>query len=198
MHNIPYVVNQVMPLLQWDIWQSLYGQSLMPALEHSIHPETRKQTWNFFMSLLLSQQKNILGNIQQLTIIKTWYTIYHHHQDFMHNIPASVNPVTPLLQWDIWQYMYGHGVMPTLKHSIHTETRKQTRNYLMSLRMSQQNNILRNIYKTINHHRLDAQSGFYAQYTCVCKSSDAFASMRYLTISVWPLCNANIKALHPS
>ena len=42
-----------------------------------------------------------------------------------------------------------------------------------------------------------ASSGFYTQYTCICKSSDAFAFMRYLTISVWPLSDANVKALDP-
>ena len=140
MHNIPVLVNPVTPLLQWDIWQSLYGYSVMPTLKHSIHSEMRKRTWNNLMSLLMSQQKNILGNIyiQELTIIKTWCTLYHHHQDFMHNIPVLVNPVTPLLQWDIWQSLYGHSVMITLKHSIHPETRKQTWNYFMSLLMSQQ------------------------------------------------------------
>ena len=133
MHSIPVLVNQVTPLLQWDIWQSLYGHNVMPALKHSIHPETRKQTWNYFMSLFMPQQKNIFGSIyiQQLTIIKTWCTLYYHHhqQHFVHNIPASVNPVTPLLQWDIWQSLYGHNVRPTLTHSIHPETRKQTWNY---------------------------------------------------------------------
>ena len=194
MHNIPASVNPVTPLLQWDIWQSLYGHSVMPALKHSVHPETRKQTWNYFMSLLISQQKNILGNIyiQELNIIKIWCRIYihYHHQDFMHNIPVSLNPVTPLLQWDIWQSLYGRCLMPTLKHSIHTEMRKQTWNNFMSLLMSQQKNNLGNIYTTFNHHQNlrynIASSGFNAQYTCFCKSSDAFASMRYLTISVWP------------
>ena len=63
----------------------------------------------------------LVTNIQQLIIIKTWCTIYHRHQDFMHNIPVSVNPVTPLLQWDIWQSLYGHSVMPSLKHSRFVE-----------------------------------------------------------------------------
>ena len=67
--------------------------------------------------------------------------------------------------------------------------------------MSQHKNILGNMYSTINHHQNlmynIASSGFYTQYTCICKSSDAFASMRYLTISVWPLPDANVKALDP-
>ena len=120
----------------------------------------------------------------------------------MHNIPFVVNPVTALLLWDIWQSLYGNCVMPALEHSIHPETRKQTWNYFMSLLMSQQKNSLGNICTTFNHHQNlrynIASSGFYAQYTFCCKSSDAFASMRYLTISVWPLPDANIKALHPS
>ena len=191
MHNIPFLANPVTPLLQWYIWQSLYGHRVMPTLKHSIHPEMRKRTWNNLMSLLTSQQNNFLVTyIQQLTIVKTWYTIYHHHQDLMHNIPDSVNPVTPLLQWDIWQSLYGRCLMPTLKHSIHTEMRKQTWNYFMSLLLSDQKNILSNICTTFNHHQNlmynIASSGFYAQYTCVCKSSDAFVLMRYLTISVWP------------
>ena len=146
MHNIPASVNPVTPLLQWDIWQSLYGQCMMPALEHSIHPETKKQTWNHYISpqiyivwenprigghfgfmqikilklrymkpcsnkiilgsnigiischyLCLNKRTFLVTYLQQSTIIKTWFTIYHHHQDFMHNIPAPVNPVTPLL-----------------------------------------------------------------------------------------------------
>ena len=70
--------------------------------------------------------------------------------------------------------------------------------------MSQQKNIFGNKGTTIHHHQYVmynihvASSGFYAQYTCFCKSSDAFASMRYLTISVRPLHDAIIKALHPS
>ena len=43
-----------------------------------------------------------------------------------------------------------------------------------------------------------ASSEFYAQYIFFFKSSDAFASMRYLAISVQPQSDANIKALHPS
>ena len=165
MHNIPASVNPVTPLLQWDIWQSLYGHCVMPTLKHSIHSETRKQNTELFMSLPFSQQKHILDNyIQQLTIIKTWCSIYHHHQDFMHNIPVSVNPVTPLLQWDIWQSLYGHRVMPTLKHSIHPEMRKQNTELFMSLPFSQQKHILDNyiqqltIIKTwcsIYHHHQD-------------------------------------------
>ena len=151
MHNIPFVVNPVTPLLQWDIWQSLYGHSVMQTLKHSIHPEMRKRTWNKFMSLLMSQQKDILGNIFTTYITKTWCTIYHHHHDLMHKIPASVNPVTPLLQWDIWQSLYGHSVMQTLKHSIHSEMRKRTWNNLMSLPMSQKKNVLCNVYTTINN-----------------------------------------------
>ena len=43
-----------------------------------------------------------------------------------------------------------------------------------------------------------SSSGFHAHYTCICKSSDAFASIRYLTISVWPFSDDNINALDPS
>ena len=144
---IPLLANPVTPLLQWDIWQSLYGHCLMPALKHSIHPEIRKRTWNNFMSLLVSPQNDILGNIYTTTSLKldVQYIIIIIRILCTISIPASVNPVTPLLQWDIWQSLYGHSVMPTLKHSIHPEMRKRTWNNLMSLPTSQQKNVLCNV-----------------------------------------------------
>ena len=144
MHSIPFLVNPVAPLRQWDIWQSLYGHCVMPTLKHSIHPETRKQTWNYWChNLCLNKRACLVTYIQQLTIIKTWCTIYHHHQDFMQNIPASVNPVTPLLRWDIWQSLNGHRVMPTLKHSAHPKIEKT--NMELFHVITQQKNILSNI-----------------------------------------------------
>ena len=85
--------------------------------------------------------------------------------DLMHNIPVLVNPVTPLLQWDILQSLYGHFVMQTLKHSIHSERTKwwiwNTKGYVS----------IKTEFLLINSMH---------NCTCVCKSNDAFGLLRYL------------------
>ena len=56
---------------------------------------------------------------------------------------------------------------------------------------------------SLNHNRdlsnhIRTWTKCFEQNTCSCKSSDAFPSMIYFTVSVWPFCDAKIRALAPS
>ena len=129
MHNIPFFV------IQWRLCLDEIFDNLCMAIAWCQYQSTRsilkcesKHGIISYHYLCLSIRTFLVTYIQQFIIIKTWCTIYHH-QDFMHNIPFFVNPVTHLLGWDIWQSLYGHRLMPISKHSIHPEMWIQTWNY---------------------------------------------------------------------
>ena len=101
--------------------------------------------------------------------------------DLMHNIPVLVNPVTPLLQSDIAQPLNGHSVMTLSKRYVHPETTKWW-NWSVSIKPE----IL-----AINSYF----KCFDVIFTSLSKSSDTFAWVRCLTISVWSFWHAKTTAL---